>query len=305
MIDERLADVAFPARDQSLARVIAELSGPDAGRPADNLITNEDSFARVAGDLRRLAPAGGVYLGVGPDQNLTYIAHARPRLSFILDFRRRNALLHFLHKALFSLAADRAGYLSRLIARRPSSNPTNPSASALVATFDGVAMDRPFLEATVASARDVLRPLGLIADADSEGRFLPTTIYARTGARSGPLYVHAKVGIVDDRWMTIGSANLNAHSLFNDSEVNVITDDAELARRTRVRLWAEHLERPEEEVAGDPTQVIDELWRPTAEEQLARRRADRVLTHRLMRLEPSSKRSQRLLGPLQGLLVDG
>jgi len=117
--------------------------------------------------------------------------------------------------------------------------------------------------------------------------------------------VHAKVGIVDDRWMTIGSANLNAHSLFNDSEVNVITDDAELARRTRVRLWAEHLERPEEEVAGDPTQVIDELWRPTAEEQLARRRADRVLTHRLMRLEPSSKRSQRLLGPLQGLLVDG
>lgn len=152
---------------------------------------------------------------------------------------------------------------------------------------------------------DTQGQLGLIADADSGGRFLPTTIYARTGARSGPLYVHAKVGIVDDRWMTIGSANLNAHSLFNDSEVNVITDDAELARRTRVRLWAEHLERPEEEVAGDPTQVIDELWRPTAEEQLARRRADRVLTHRLMRLEPSSKRSQRLLGPLQGLLVDG
>jgi len=99
---------------------------------------------------------------------------------------------------------------------------------------------------------DTQGQLGLIADADSEGRFLPTTIYARTGARSGPLYVHAKVGIVDDRWMTIGSANLNAHSLFNDSEVNVITDDAELARRTRVRLWAEHLERPERRSRATP-----------------------------------------------------
>jgi len=152
---------------------------------------------------------------------------------------------------------------------------------------------------------DTQGQLGVLADADREGRFVPTTIYSRTGARSGPLYVHAKVAIVDDRWMTIGSANLNAHSLFNDSEVNVVTDDADLARRTRVRLWAEHLERSEQDVAGDPTRVVDELWKPISEEQLARRRADRVLTHRLVRLEGSSKRSRRLLGPLQGLLVDG
>lgn len=152
---------------------------------------------------------------------------------------------------------------------------------------------------------DTQGQLGVLADADREGRFVPTTIYSRTGARCGPLYVHAKVAIVDDRWMTIGSANLNAHSLFNDSEVNVVTDDADLARRTRVRLWAEHLERSEQDVAGDPTRVVDELWKPISEEQLARRRADRVLTHRLVRLEGSSKRSRRLLGPLQGLLVDG
>ena len=74
---------------------------------------------------------------------------------------------------------------------------------------------------------------------------------ARAAARrTDPLYVHAKVGIVDDRWLTIGSANLNAHSLLNDTEMNVVTDDAELARDTRERLWAEHLELHLDDVRG-------------------------------------------------------
>ena len=69
--------------------------------------------------------------------------------------------------------------------------------------------------------------LGRLVAAD-EGRanFLATTILSRTGERSGPLYVHAKIGIVDDAWLAIGSANLNEHSLFNDSEVDVVTCDA-------------------------------------------------------------------------------
>ena len=84
----------------------------------------------------------------------------------------------------------------------------------------------------------------VLADADGgAGRFLATTIRARTATRSDRVYVHAKVGIVDDRWLTLGSANLNAHSFFNDTEVNVVTCDPALARDTRLRLWAEHLER--------------------------------------------------------------
>ena len=83
----------------------------------------------------------------------------------------------------------------------------------------------------------------MLAEADDGGgRFLAATIRSRSGGRDDPLYVHAKVGIVDDRWLTVGSANLNAHSLINDTEMNVVTDDAGLARDTRVRLWAEHLE---------------------------------------------------------------
>src|SRR5262249_9182547 len=103
----------------------------------------------------------------------------------------------------------------------------------------------------------------------------------------------------------IGSANLNEHSLFNDSEVNLVTCDADLARAARLRRWSEHLGRSEAELDGDPTEVIDEVWKPLAEEQLAHRRAGREPTERGFRLPHVSRRTQRLLGPVQGLLVDG
>ncbi len=159
---ERLMDVVFPARDQSFARVVEGLSEPETGRPADNLITNEDSFARVSDDLERLAPEGGVYLGVGPDQNFTYIARARPRLAFVLDFRRRNALLHLAHKALFAIAPDRVSYLARLTARTPGPLPEGPTADDLVAAFEGVEMDRRRLDATIADVAGYLGPLGVV-----------------------------------------------------------------------------------------------------------------------------------------------
>jgi Zn-finger nucleic acid-binding protein len=76
---------------------------------------------------------------------------------------------------------------------------------------------------------------------------------------------YAKVGIIDDRWLTIGSANLNEHSLFNDTEVNILTLDAELARKTRLQLWSEHLQRPVGELGGDPVTVIYAVWKPVAE----------------------------------------
>jgi phosphatidylserine/phosphatidylglycerophosphate/cardiolipin synthase-like enzyme len=142
------------------------------------------------------------------------------------------------------------------------------------------------------------------ADAGA-GRFLACTLLARRGELADPVYVHAKIGIVDDNWLTLGSANLNEHSLFNDTEMNVVTHDPGLARETRLRLWAEHLERPEADVAADPTEVIDTLWRPLAEEQLERRRRGEPLQHRLVRLPHLSRKSNRLLGPINGLLVDG
>jgi phosphatidylserine/phosphatidylglycerophosphate/cardiolipin synthase-like enzyme len=148
--------------------------------------------------------------------------------------------------------------------------------------------------------------LAELAEADAgAGRLLACTLYARHGALSDPVYVHAKIGIVDDRWLTIGSANLNEHSLFNDSELNVVAHDPDLARQTRLRLWSEHLEQPLDQVAGSPAQVIDDVWRPLAEEQGKRRQRGEPLQHRLVLLPHISRKSNRLRGPLNGLLVDG
>jgi phosphatidylserine/phosphatidylglycerophosphate/cardiolipin synthase-like enzyme len=142
-------------------------------------------------------------------------------------------------------------------------------------------------------ADDTRGQLGVLVDADDgNNRFLAATLHTRTGDLTGPMYVHAKVGIVDDAWLTIGSANLNEHSLFNDSEMNVVTCDAALARETRLRLWSEHLAR---DADGDPCRVVDELWRPNAFDGTGRLRA----------LPGVSRRSAALRGPLQSLVVDG
>ena len=148
--------------------------------------------------------------------------------------------------------------------------------------------------------------LGRLVEADAdEGRVLAVTLYARSGPRADPIYVHAKLAVIDDAWLTIGSANLNEHSLFNDTEMNLVTHDPALARQTRLRLWSEHLELAIDELDRDPIEVIDSLWKPISKEQFDRRKAGQPLTHRLVRLPHVSKRSNRALGPTTGLVVDG
>jgi phosphatidylserine/phosphatidylglycerophosphate/cardiolipin synthase-like enzyme len=145
-----------------------------------------------------------------------------------------------------------------------------------------------------------------LVDADGgRGRFLATTIDAMTGSTVDQVYVHAKIGIVDDRWLTIGSANLNAHSFVNDSEVNVQVHDRELARATRLRLWSEHLEVSEDEIGGDPAEVVDRLWIPIARRERERRRAGARREHRIRQLTPGSRKLERLLGPMDAIVVDG
>ena len=141
-------------------RLIAALSAVESGPHADNFLTNEDSFTRVVGDLK--PASGAVYLGVGPDQNFTYIAGMRPEWSFIVDHRRRNLRLHLLHKALFTIATDRVGYLAHLTARRPGPLPEDPTAGELVEAFQGAAFDRSRLEATRVEVFRALRPLGVL-----------------------------------------------------------------------------------------------------------------------------------------------
>ena len=155
---------------------------------------------------------------------------------------------------------------------------------------------------------DTRGQVGVLVDADEEGggvsRFLACTLY-QPGRGGSIVYVHAKICIVDDRWLTIGSANLNEHSLFNDTEVNVVIRDEATVRAVRLQLWAEHLERSVDDVSGDPAALVDEMWRPRAEEELERRRRDGYAEHRLTLLPHVSRRAQAMWGPISGLLVDG
>jgi phosphatidylserine/phosphatidylglycerophosphate/cardiolipin synthase-like enzyme len=144
--------------------------------------------------------------------------------------------------------------------------------------------------------------LARLFQADVDHRLLAVTLQPMAADSPGT-YVHAKVGIVDDRWLTVGSANLNAHSLFNDTEANVVFTDPHLVRSTRLRLWAEHLGA--DDVDGDPARLFDAQWARVASEQLARRRDGLPPTHLLCQLEGVSARRDLVLGGLVGLLVDG
>lgn len=94
-----------------------------------------------------------------------------------------------------------------------------------------------------------------------------------SGYRYVPVYVHAKVAIVDDSWLLVGSANLNRRGLATDSEIAVQAPCPELARALRLRLWSEHLGMDESEIAERPArEIVDGPWKERAREMERRRR---------------------------------
>ena len=108
---------AAPAAPSAFGASVAALSEPDGPFFSDNTISNETSYLQVAGPLAKLATPGGAYIGVGPEQSFTYIALTRPRLSFILDIRRQNMILHLLYKAIFEEATSRSHFVALLLGR--------------------------------------------------------------------------------------------------------------------------------------------------------------------------------------------
>ena len=108
---------ARTAAQSSFAAEVAALSEPAGFFDTDNLISNERSYLDVVPDLKKRGVRGGAYIGVGPDQNFSYIAAIRPDVVFIVDVRRDNLLLHLLFKSLFTLARTRVEYLALLLGR--------------------------------------------------------------------------------------------------------------------------------------------------------------------------------------------
>jgi len=116
---------------------------------SDNLVSNERLFQNVVPALRQFS-RGGVYLGVAPDQNFTYILALEPSIAFIVDIRRGNLDAHLMYKALFELSADRAEFLSRLFSRRrPARLGANATAGDLFAAFAAEAPDEGLFDANL------------------------------------------------------------------------------------------------------------------------------------------------------------
>src|SRR5829696_133280 len=112
-----------PSADSAFVALVTRLSEPGGFFDSDNLISNEASYLHPLGRLRALGTTGGAYLGVGPDQNFSYIAQVRPSVAILIDIRRDNLLQHLLYKATFSLAPTRAEFLALLFGRTPPADP--------------------------------------------------------------------------------------------------------------------------------------------------------------------------------------
>ncbi len=121
-----------PLAAGSFADDIARLSEPEGFFDTDNLISNERTYLDVVPALVKGGVSGGAYIGVGPDQNFSYIARIRPSVAYIIDIRRDNLLLHLLFKALFARAPDRVAYLSLLTGRSPPAVPAGAGVEELV-----------------------------------------------------------------------------------------------------------------------------------------------------------------------------
>jgi hypothetical protein len=157
---------------KELWNLSGELSEPNGFFRSDNLLSNEILFQRVIPELVRTARTGRVYLGVGPEQNFTYIAALRPSMAFIVDVRRGNLQLHLMYKALFEMSSDRADFVSRLFSKkRPEGLGSKSSVQDIFTAYANVDTSEPLYKANLQAIQDhLIKDRGLkLADEDLKG----------------------------------------------------------------------------------------------------------------------------------------
>src|ERR1700760_1669321 len=148
---------SIPAKlsDGDFWKLVSDMSETNGFFRSDNFVSNETTFQWVIPELQRTTKPGGVYLGVGPDQNFTYLVALKPKLAFIFDIRRQNMLTHLMYKALIEQSRDRADFLSRLFSRpRPAGLDSNSTDVALFAAFQAAAPDSAAYRKNLASIFD-------------------------------------------------------------------------------------------------------------------------------------------------------
>ncbi len=201
----RVAAETLPARltDQEFWKIMTDFSEPNGTFRSDNLLSNEVWLQHVIPDLLREAQPNRVYMGVGPEQNFTYISALRPKMAFIVDVRRGNRDLHLMYKALFELSSDRAEFVSRLFSRkRPEGLTAKSTVSEIFEAYSNVDSSEALYKENMKAVRHRLLTKHALALAEEDVggieyvyraffSYGPSIQYSSTGsfgARSQPTY---------------------------------------------------------------------------------------------------------------------
>src|SRR5499427_2957843 len=153
------AATTIPARlsDKEFWQLSTDASEADGYFRSDNLTSNETAFLRVVPDLVSRTKPGQVYLGVGPEQNFSYIAATKPAFAVIFDIRRGNLLVQLMYKAIFELTRDRPDFVSMLFSRpRPERLTADSAVTDLFSAFESVTSDEALYERNLKAILDRL-----------------------------------------------------------------------------------------------------------------------------------------------------
>jgi hypothetical protein len=160
--------------DQEFRTLITSMSERGGSFVTDNIVSNEIAQQDVLPDVERTHR--GAYIGVGPEQNLTYVSALKPSIAFVVDLQRGNMLLHLMYKALVELSADRADFLSRLFARpRPAGLAQDAPAPALFAAYASATRSKPMADAQLRAIFNQLTQVhGLALDRNDRAKIEKT-----------------------------------------------------------------------------------------------------------------------------------
>lgn len=148
IIPSRAADT-LPSQlsDAAYWKMISDFSEPDMYFQLEIITSNETAYQYVLPELTKSVAPGGAYLGVGPEQNFTYIAALRPKIAFLIDIRRDMMIEHLMYKAIFEMSADRADFAGNLFSRkRPAQLTADSSVEAAFQAYASAKADPELAE---------------------------------------------------------------------------------------------------------------------------------------------------------------
>lgn len=143
--------------DEAFWKMIVDMSEPDGSFQFENFLSNELGYQYVIPRLVKGTKPGGVYLGVAPEQNFTYIAALKPKIALIIDIRRQNMIELMMYKMLFEMSETRADFVSSLFARkRPEGLDQSSTADELFTAFSKVRPDPELQKRNLQTMQDLL-----------------------------------------------------------------------------------------------------------------------------------------------------